>query len=185
MSDTYVTAISPSNRRAQSQMDALLAREGIARDRNLTYSAGIFTEDECRSRYEILLENYEKVIFIEANTMLEMLNRQIIPAVTRYTGDVARSFNQLSSAGFANAELKSLISELSDCESRLITGGRELEKYIAQGHDIGDVRETCGFLQKVLRPYMSSLRAYADRAETLLDSASWPFPNYTDLLFRV
>ena len=162
-------------------IDALIQPKNIA----LFTRTGIFTEDECRSRYEILLENYEKVIFIEANTMLEMLNRQIIPAVTRYTGDVARSFNQLSSAGFANAELKSLISELSDCESRLITGGRELEKYIAQGHDIGDVRETCGFLQKVLRPYMSSLRAYADRAETLLDSASWPFPNYTDLLFRV
>ena len=45
MSDTFVTAISPGNRRAQAQMDALLAREGIARDRNLTYSAGIFTED--------------------------------------------------------------------------------------------------------------------------------------------
>ena len=162
-------------------IDALIQPKNIA----LFTRTGIFTEDECRSRYEILLENYEKVIFIEANTMLEMLNRQIIPAVTRYTGDVARSFNQLSSAGFANAELKSLISELSDCESRLIIGGRELEKYIAQGHDIGDVRETCGFLQKVLRPYMSSLRDYADRAETLLDSASWPFPNYTDLLFRV
>ncbi len=162
-------------------IDSLIAPKNIA----LFTRVGIFTEDECRSRYEILLENYEKVIFIEANTMLEMLNRQIIPAVTRYTGDVARSYNQLSAAGFVNSELKSLISELSDCESRLITGSRELEKYISQGHSIGDVRKACGFLQKVLRPYMGSLRVYADRAETLLDSSSWPFPNYTDLLFRV
>ena len=162
-------------------IDALIQPKNIA----LFAKTGIFTENECRSRYEVLLENYEKVVFIEANTMLEMLERQIIPAVTGYLGSIARSYNELYAAGVANDELKSLITELSGFESRLISGGRELEALISRGHTIGDARETCGFLQKTLRPYMTSLRAYADRAESLLDSSVWPFPNYTDLLFRV
>ncbi|MBE6884610.1 MAG: glutamine synthetase type III [Ruminococcaceae bacterium] len=162
-------------------IDVLVDPKNIA----LFTKTNIFTEDECRSRHEILLENYEKVVFIEANTMHEMLTRQIIPAVTEYIGKVAHSFNELTKLGIENAELKSMISELSECASKLIAGGRDLEKLIAEGHAIEDTRETCQFLSKTLHPYMRSLRSYADRAETLLDSASWPFPNYTDLLFRV
>jgi len=162
-------------------IDVLIAPKNIA----LFAKTNIFTEDECYSRREILLENYAKVVFIEANTMYEMLTRQIIPAVTKYIGTVAHSYNELARVGIENAELKSMIAELSECESKLISGGRELDKLIAEGHTIENSREVCRFLTDTLNPYMRSLRAYADRAETLLDSASWPFPNYTDLLFRV
>ena len=162
-------------------IDVLIAPKNI----ELFAKTNIFTEDECYSRREILLENYAKVVFIEANTMYEMLTRQIIPAVTKYIGTVAHSYNELARVGIENAELKSMIAELSECESKLISGGRELDKLIAEGHTIENSREVCRFLTDTLNPYMRSLRAYADRAETLLDSASWPFPNYTDLLFRV
>ncbi|MBQ9938970.1 MAG: glutamine synthetase III [Oscillospiraceae bacterium] len=162
-------------------IDVLISPKNI----ELFAKTNIFTEDECYSRREILLENYAKVVFIEANTMYEMLTRQIIPAVTKYIGTVAHSYNELARVGIENAELKSMIAELSECESKLISGGRELDKLIAEGHTIENSREVCRFLTDTLNPYMRSLRAYADRAETLLDSASWPFPNYTDLLFRV
>ena len=78
MSDTFVTAISPGNRRAQAQMDALLAREGIARDRNLTYSAGIFTEDGEMIATGSLFENTLRCMAVDSAHRGEGLMAEIV-----------------------------------------------------------------------------------------------------------
>ena len=78
MSDTFVTAISPGNRRAQAQMDALLAREGIARDRNLTYSAGIFTEDGEMIATGSLFENTLRCMAVDGAHRGEGLMAEIV-----------------------------------------------------------------------------------------------------------
>ena len=69
---------------------------------------------ECRSRYEIMLENYAKTINIEANTMLEMANKQILPALIGFAGDTAAAYNELMCAGVSNATSLRLAQALSD-----------------------------------------------------------------------
>ena len=79
---------------------------------------GIFTPKECESRYEIMLENYIKTISIEANTMLEMTKRQILPAAIKYVGDISASYNEVTSSGVENKAMLKLVNQLSsmiDC----------------------------------------------------------------------
>lgn len=74
---------------------------------------GVLSRVECQSRYEIKLENYTKIIAIEANTMLEMVKRQILPAVIGYTGQCAEAHNNLIRSGIENKSLKTLLLRLS------------------------------------------------------------------------
>lgn len=73
----------------------------------------ILSETECYSRYEVLLENYTKVITIEANTMLEMVHRQILPACFSYLGEVADSYSKLQQSGIYNESMYRLLEQLS------------------------------------------------------------------------
>ena len=73
----------------------------------------VLSRVECESRYEILLENYAKIILIEANTMIDMVRQQILPSVISFTGKCADSFNRLRDAGIENRALHDMVKRLS------------------------------------------------------------------------
>lgn len=143
----------------------------------------VLTEIECRSRYDIMLENYIKVINIEANTLIEMLKREIIPASIKYVGEIANSYNDLRKAGIDNETIKILSSDLSKLITKISTMTNELEKLEAEQPTQHDIQAK--YCRDVLFAKMNEIRTYVDEMETITYKQNWPMPSYTDLLHRV
>ncbi|MFR9043018.1 MAG: glutamine synthetase III [Intestinibacter bartlettii] len=148
---------------------------------------GVYTKLELESRKEILLEKYCQTINIEALTMLEMVKKDIIPAICNYSKDLtqgALAKKNLSSDIDVSLEtsLVSKISSLSACLSKK-TG--ELDKVLLDAKDIEDSEELAKFYHDTVLSQMNEVRAIADELETIVGKGYWPFPTYTDLLFSV
>ena len=157
------------------------------KNRKLFASHRIYSEAEMYSRYEIMLESYTKVLNIEAETALSMAQRQILPAVMRFTADVARqakAIKDVSPALPTTAEEK-LLQKLTRgcCElSEAIDG---LHSAIINESHSADALTQASYQRDVIIPAMNAVRAVADDMETMVDKTYWPFPTYADLLFNV
>ena len=147
----------------------------------------IFTETEMRSRYEILLENYAKTLAIEAQTMLEMSRKEIIPAVNAYVKDLTDT--ALAKQSF-DRELgcvmeRELLGRLSGLEGGVYRKTELLEKQLQQLGEISSAKEQADFCAGTLFAAMQELRAVADELESLTGKTYWPFPTYGELLFSI
>ena len=145
---------------------------------------GIFSELECHSRYEIALENYIKITTIEANTLLEMMRKQVIPAVIKAAGNNAAELAKIRSVGIENEELTSYVKKLSNGISDLSLLTNKLEKDI---HELSAecVLEKTIYMRDVIRVDMLNIRECCDLVEQIVDEKDWPMPTYTDLMHRV
>ena len=161
--------------------DCLVAPKNIA----LFARHGVFTEAECISRHEILLENYVKVVGIEAATLIEMVRRQVYPAVVRYTGEIAETVNRMRTAGAAAVSTVRLLDTLTALVDQIDSELGALRDAYARSQSIEDVHAHAEFMRSDIRLCMESLRAACDAAETIMDGTCWPMPTYTDLLLRV
>lgn len=161
--------------------DCLVAPKNI----ELFARHGVFTEAECISRHEILLENYVKVVGIEAATLIEMVRRQVYPAVVRYTGEIAETVNRMRTAGAAAVSTVRLLDTLTALVDQIDSELAALRDAYARSQSIEDVHAHAEFMRGDIRVCMESLRAACDAAETIMDGACWPMPTYTDLLLRV
>ena len=147
----------------------------------------VYTESEIRSRYEILLENYCKVVRIEALTMVDMTKKEILPAVEAYVSSlvsVASAKRSLDADIPSNYEQK-LIKRLSTLVDTIDCRTAALESEMVKLDTMGDFAEEAAFIRDKVIPKMSELRVAADEAETLTAESYWPFPTYGDLLFGV
>lgn len=148
---------------------------------------GIFSESEIFSRYEIMLENYVKVIHIEALTMLDMVKREIIPSVLSYVDDLTRT---ASSKKALNAQLnceleESLIRAISNLAASLYKNLEQLDNSILEAKNQESSLETAKYYRETVFMNMQSLRAIVDELETLVAKKYWPFPTYGELLYSV
>ena len=147
----------------------------------------VFSVAELKSRCEITLENYCKTVIIEANTMVDMARKQILPAVEGYTAELASSVaaKKTVAPGLACGYETGLIVKLSALTDQIALKTEELENAVLALKGSADViQESCGIRDEVL-PRMSALRALADEAETQTAEDYWPFPTYGELLFGV
>ena len=145
----------------------------------------VFSEKELRSRYEIVLENYVRTVRIEALTMVDMARREILPAVVRYRGDLAASFNATKQAVGALAcgsDVK-LITRLGVLIDAIDSAADELESSVSDS--AGDVTAQAFHIRDSVLGAMSALRRLCDEAETVTAKSYWPFPTYGELLFGV
>ncbi len=148
---------------------------------------GVYSEVEIRSRYEILLENYSKVINIEALTAADMVRKNYLPAISEYVGTLCDAVLAKKAVGLEDqitpeAETLKKLSAAQTNAYRLVG---ELEGEEAAAADIADgYKQARAYHDKVL-PKMEALRAAVDTAEVLTGEDYWPVPSYTDLLFRV
>ena len=150
-------------------------------------SFGVFTKAELESRAEVEYEAYGKMINIEARTMIDMASKQIIPAVIKYTTQLAGSLGAVKAAcpeadTSVQAELltetSALLSDMKVALAALIDITEE-----AAGVD-GAETQAHVYHEKVV-PAMAALRAPADKLEMIVDKDLWPFPSYGDLMFEV
>ena len=144
----------------------------------------VYSRQEIMSRYEILLENYCKVISIEAHTMLDLANQEILPAVMKYAGRVGRDGADklrlvkdldLSFEQKLLTRLTALINGIGEKTGELDRAARELEQ-------AGDSLARARFCRDAVFRRMQELRALVDDAETIVDKQAWPFPGYGELL---
>ncbi|MEG1996565.1 MAG: glutamine synthetase III [Oscillospiraceae bacterium] len=145
----------------------------------------VLTEVECNSRYEIMLENYSKIVHIEAATMVQMAKRQIIPACISFAGDISASYNNMLTAGSDNTSIKELIKKLSALISKIFASCDTLSAACDSLVLIKDSYEQACNSRDVIKHKMDELRKQVDEIEVLVSSKYWPMPNYTDLLHRV
>ncbi len=148
---------------------------------------GIYTETEVRSRCEILLENYAKTINIEAKTMIDMTKKDIIPAISKYTGKLAESIsnkkNVLSGISF-DAEEEILIT-LTNLTNEIYSSMCDLEDNLKAAPEISGTKEVAKYFEENVLKLMDQLRTPVDKAETLCSGEYWPMPTYEKLLFGV
>lgn len=149
---------------------------------------GIYTETEMHSRCEILLENYGKIINIEARTLLEMIRKDIIPAVCAYTkelSDTAMSKRAFCSGFNVEVEFE-LVEELSELTYELNEKSKELAKTRKEAKKIVDnMEEKAVFYRDKVLAAMDDARKIIDRMEAIASHEFWPYPTYSELLFNV
>ena len=148
---------------------------------------GVFSMAELRSRCEIQLENYCKTVTIEANTMVDMAKKQILPAVQSYTAELAGGVaaKKAAAPGVVCSYETGLITKLSALTDQIATQTEALETAVLGLNGAADVQEESVSIRDTILPQMAQLRALADEAETLTAEKYWPFPTYGELLFGV
>lgn len=147
----------------------------------------VFTRAELESRAEIEYESYSKTINIEARTMIDMAGKQIVPAVIKYTTELAASINSVRSA-WAEADISVQCGLLSESSALLSEMKKALEKLTVlteKAVKIEDNKTQAHFYHDEVVPAMAALRSPADKLEMIVDKELWPFPSYGDLIFEV
>ncbi len=148
----------------------------------------IFTAAEMHSRYEILLDNYCKTLNIEALTMIDMAKKQILPAVFSYLKDLSGTATQKKaiSADIPCEPEESLIRKISSLAACFYKKTEALESALLDAKNFeGDLQKEADHYKGDVFTAMQEMRLSADELETLLGKSYWPFPSYSDLLFRV
>ena len=150
-------------------------------------SLKIFTLPEIRSRYEITLENYCKTVLIEAETMVDMARKEILPAVERYARALSDSLLAKTAAvpGLACRYERELISRLSAATDEIDARTAALASSALTVRGTENVTAAARLIRDDLLPRMAELRVVCDEAETVTDESFWPFPTYGKLLFGV
>ena len=158
-----------------------LDKENIA----LFTSLRVFSEIEMRARYEIMTENYCKVLNIEALTMIDMARGAILPAVSRYTRTLCETVAAKKAIGLQGGYEETLAARLSLLSDAIFDGMNALSDSVCAAKSASDATESAKCYKDLVIPAMDALRAAADEAETLVADDVWPYPSYGDLLFGV
>ena len=147
----------------------------------------IFTKGELHSRYEIKLENYVKTLHIESNTLAEMIQKDLLPSVTAYMEQIARTASlkksvvpDISVAG--ETELLTTLTTLSEAMAKSL---KTLKEDTAKASACDNLQESANMYQSVVLADMETLRKSADAAEALIPEALLPYPTYGKLLFSI
>ena len=162
-------------------MPSLLLKKNM----DMLIGQGVFSKAELVSRYEIMLENYCKTVIIEANTMVDMARKEILPAVETYIADLAGTACEKDACGIKPVFEKKLLKQLSEYTEEIDSRTDALEKLVGKVHDVSDVTKCAQKIRDELIPAMDVLRKAADGAEQVTAAKYWPFPTYGDLLFGV
>ena len=145
----------------------------------------IFTKVELESREEIIYETYAKTINIEALTMIDMAGKDIIPAVSAYTGDLANTVLAVKEAGATASTQTELLKEVDELLGEAKRALKTLRDETAKASSIEDVKEQAFYYKDTVKVAMDALRAPVDKLEMVVDSSIWPMPTYGELMFEV
>lgn len=154
---------------------------------NIFIKHRVYSRAEIEARYKMLLENYCKVINIEAQTMVEMATKQILPASFKYlkllSETVCAKKNVLSNINCTVEE--NIISELSDVTSKLYNCNNALKTLVEQDYSSYKILDVAHIYKNNIIPAMKDLRTQADILEKNISEEFWPYPTYNDIFLSV
>ena len=145
----------------------------------------VFTKAELESRAEIKFESYAKAINIEARTMIDMASKQIIPAIIKYTKDLADTVGAVKEAGADASVQAELLTEVSELLVESKKALEALKVVTDQAAAMEEGEDQARFYHFDVVPAMEALRAPVDELEMIVDKEAWPMPSYGDLIFEV
>ncbi len=157
------------------------------KNKALFFKHKIFTERELQSRYEIFMEEYSKKLHIEALTMKDMAEKQILPALSAYSTQLAsaaldkKALCDAIDCTFETETATALAKDIAQIYAALKTLSQDVEKAEA----VQDVTERACFYRDTVLADMDLLRAASDHAEGMIADEYWPFPSYMELLFSL
>ena len=144
----------------------------------------VFSEKELRARFDIMLENYTKVVNIEALTMIDMAKKSIIPAVSKYTKELVKTASMKRDLGIeAGYEVK-VATKLSTLNTEAYELSERLEREVHEANLEKDVEKNARLHEERVLSTMNALRMVVDEMETMTSKEYWPIPSYSELLFR-
>ena len=145
----------------------------------------VFTKAELESRAEIKFESYAKAINIEARTMIDMASKQIIPAIIKYTKDLADTVVAVKEAGADASVQAELLTEVSGLLAETKKALEALKVVTDQAATMEEGEDQARFYYFDVVPAMEALRTPVDTLEMIVDKEAWPMPSYGDLIFEV
>ena len=171
-----------NNKNTADATDVFFERKNI----DVFVNNGVYTEQEAVARALVRLENYVKIINIEALTMLKMAKQDIIPAVSDYVAELCSNVaaKKAVSQNIPCETEKNLISRLASLNDRFSAEVGKLEALLSD-IDKEDVRPASKAMAHKVIPVMEEIRKKVDKMETMTSSDYWPYPTYFDLLYSV
>lgn len=150
-------------------------------------SHGVYSETELRARHEVKLENYCKILHIEAQTMLDMARRDILPAMSRFTARLSSAVTA-KQAALPEADCtyeRDTVKRISALTGAAFRAANQLEQDLLKSHGIPAGAEQAEFFKTEIVKDMRELRISVDTLETYASAEDWPYPTYGELLFGV
>jgi len=141
----------------------------------------VLNERELHARYDVALETYVKTINVEAQLMVLMANRYILPPALKYQKDVADSVKSVRDAGGSTREARKVLDRITGLVDELRARTEKLAK--ALDHHSPSVEKHARFMRDTVVPAMASLRETGDQIELLIPHEMWPLPTYREMLF--
>lgn len=160
--------------------DRSIADENVA----LFSGYGIFSKREMLSRYEVSLETYAKLAEIEGRTMAEMAAKEIIPAVSRAQGEMAKTVSYKQSICIGTEPEMRILREGAALLNELDTACGKLNAALKYADESDCAHERACRCRDAVVPAMAAVRHAADALETITPHEAWPFPNYEQLLLN-
>ncbi len=145
----------------------------------------IFTKVELESREEIIYETYAKTINIEALAMIDMAGKQIIPAVVKYSKNLADTVIAVKEAGADASMQQDLLKRVSTRLAAMQAALTRLKQAEEEASAITDAREQAFFYKNTVKSAMEELRTPADELEMIVDKEIWPIPTYGELMYEI
>jgi glutamine synthetase len=146
---------------------------------------GVLTEEELESRYHIYLEKYAKQINIEAGVTIDIVKRQIFPAVTSHAGSLAKTASALAAIGAASFPQEKQAKRIAELAAELFDEIVKLEAALSTAQEMDDPFTKAKAYFENVCPAMSLVRIKADALEKLSPKSVWPLPGYEDMLFKL
>ena len=168
----------PNVRNAVAALEAFVTPKAV----KLFEKHKVLSKEELHSRYHIYLEQYAKHINIEAQTAVQMVRRQYIPAVLRFMTELG---NSVAATGKHGTVQRTLLAEVGELLAGVHKKAGQLESEASKARSIADVeKHATAFRDKVV-PALASLRADVDELEAIVPGDLWPVPTYSDMLFKL
>ena len=157
------------------------------KNKNMLISQNIFSESELKSRCKIMLENYCKTIIIEANTMIDMTKKEILPSLEKYIDKLSSvALNKLNFIANISCEFeKKLIKKLTYLVDEIDLKVNEILNELVKIKFIDNVEKESYEIKDNLLNKINELRILVDEAEQNCAKEYWPYPTYEELLFSV
>jgi len=147
----------------------------------------VFTKAELEARLEIEYEAYSKAINIEAKTMLNMAGKSLLPAIMKYSGDLAKSIKAVRDLDLdvEPQEETKILEKIVKLHNLARKSFHKLDEEVRKVSAIADIEEKAFAYHRQIVPVMKDLRDFVDELEMLVDKEYWPMPSYGDLIFEI
>lgn len=145
----------------------------------------VLNKEEVLSRYEINMEEYTKIINIEALTMLDMAKKDILPSVSRFTKTLLETISSKKALGIDASYEEGFVQKISSKLKEAYTALEDLDSKTKTFSEIEDFEKSAFYVRDEIIPAMDALREPCDVMETLTDASEWPFPTYGKLLYGI